>query len=358
MILAAGAIAVGACPSAASASSHGAHSQPKLVVKSVSGSPNRLSVGGSITLTDQTKNAGKTRTKRSITAYLLSPGTGSGEAGNLLGTRRVPRLRPGRSSSRSLTVPLSRSIPAGIYQLSACANYQPKTKRRKAKNSCRVASTAVTLTAAAAVSAPCTPNAGGPVNGIDVSSVNGSVNFAQVASSGVKFVFARADDGTMLSDANYATYKAGAAAASLTFGAYQFFEASQDPVAQANKFLSDAALGSGNLIPALDVETTGGLSPSVLMQHVSTWLQTVQSALGVKPLIYTTKIFWDPNVQAGFAAAGYPLWIAYYGSAPPLLPSEWSDWAFWQYGDTGSVTGITGPVDVDHFNGGSPCTIG
>lgn len=352
--------------SAASASSK-AHTQPKLVVKLVSASPSSLSVGGSLTISDQTKNGGKTTTKPSKTAYLLSVGTTSAPGVTVLGQRRVPRLRPGRVSKGSLVVALSSSINAGVYHVIACANYRPKLKGRKAKNSCRVSPTTVTLTVVAPpvtppkvlppLAAPCTPNAGSPVKGIDVSHYQGSINFAEVASSGVRFVFAKADQGEF-TDPDYATYKTEATSAGLAFGAYQFFEPSQDPVAQANKFLTDAALGPGNLIPVLDVEVNGGLSPSALRKNVSSWLQTVQASLGVRPLIYTDKTIWESDVEAGLAAEGYPLWVASWTAPPPFLPSEWSNWEFWQYSDTGKVPGISGPVDLDEFNGGTPCTIG
>jgi GH25 family lysozyme M1 (1,4-beta-N-acetylmuramidase) len=350
------------------------HTQPQLVVKRVSSTPLSLPVGGSLTVSDQTKNAGKTTTKPSKTAYLLSVGTPSGPGVTVLGLRRVPRLRPGRVSTGSLAVSLGPSINAGVYHVIACANYRPTPKRRKAKNSCLVAPTTVTTTVGAVtakvpetpvspakeplpLAAPCTPNSGSPVKGIDVSQSQGSINFTEVASSGVQFVFAKADQGTF-TDSQYATYKKAATGAGLEFGAYQVFEPNQDPVAQANKFLTDAALAAGNLIPVLDVETSGGLSPSALRQSVSSWLRTVQNALGVRPLIYTEKSIWDSDVEAGLGAEGYPLWVASWTAPPPALPTEWSNWEFWQYSPNGKVPGISGPVDLDEFNGGTPCTIG
>ncbi len=359
-------LAASASPSSASAKKHG---RPALVVKRVSTSAASVPLGGSLTLGDWTKNVGKTRAKPSKTTYLLSVDTRSGGTDPMLGKRRIPRLLPGHISKGSLSVTFGPSIGVGVYHVIACTNYRGKPKGRKhkrkgrrkhkhkGKGKCRVAPGTVTVTTPVkALSAPCVPNAGSPVSGIDVSDYQGSINFAQVAGSGVRFVFAAADDG-MISRTLYPSYKAGAESAGLAFGAYDFFEPGQDPVAQANKFLADAALGSGNLLPVLDVEGAGGMSPSTLMEHLSAWLKTVQDALGVRPLIYTAKSIWDPDVEAGLAAEGYPLWVASWAAPPPVLPSEWSDWEFWQYSDHGSVPGISIPVDLDRFNGGTPCTI-
>jgi lysozyme len=345
------------------------HTQPKLVVKRVLDSPSSVVEGGFLTISDQTKNVGRTPVKPSRTAYLLSlsSATTSGPGVTVLGQRLVPRLRPGRFSNGSLGVALSPSISAGVYHVIACANYRPKLKGRKSKRGCRFSPTNVTVTVPATqvipakepvtLAVPCAPDAGSPVKGIDVSQYQGSINFTEVAISGVHFVFAKADQGAFV-DPKYATYKKDAASAGLKFGAYQFFEPNQDPVTQANKFLADAALGPGNLIPVLDVESNGGLSPSALKKSASSWLQTVQASLGVKPLIYTDKSIWESDVEAGLAAEGYPLWVASWTAPPPHLPSEWSNWEFWQYSDIGKVPGISGPVDLDEFNGASPCTIG
>jgi GH25 family lysozyme M1 (1,4-beta-N-acetylmuramidase) len=343
-----------------------AHAGSGLVVKRVSIAPSSVPPGGQITVIDLTKNIGTAPAKPSRTAYLLSVDTRASKDDVVLGQRKVPALRPRKGSKGSLTITLEPQTKAGAYHVLACAVYRPKAKAHKWKGSCRAATGLLTIgpipgpggsSPGTPIAATCAPGAGTPAEGIDVSEFQGTIDFAEVAKAGVSFVFARADAG-LTADPNYATYKANATSAGLLFGAYQFFEPSQDPVAQAQRFLSDAALGPGNLFPALVVETTGGLSPSELEQHVASWLATVQAALGVKPLIYTAKAFWNPSVQPGLAAQGYPLWVANWEVSSPTLPSEWSSWAFWQYKDNGTVSGISGPVDRDRFNGEAPCVIG
>jgi hypothetical protein len=108
----------------------------------------------------------------------------------------------------------------------------------------------------------------------------------------------------------------------------------------------------------------GGVSTAVFTSRLQTWLNVVQSALGVRPLILGTTGEWDTltGSDTAFGIAGYPLWIAYVGadSSPPL-PDGWTTWAFWAHSFTGSVPGISGDVEEDYFdgayNGGNLCAM-
>jgi lysozyme len=197
---------------------------------------------------------------------------------------------------------------------------------------------------------------GQPQNGVDISSFQGSgVDFSTVAADGISFVYARATDGTTLTDTDYSTFRTGAESAGLAFGAYATFEPAQDPTSQANYFLQAAAPTGSELIPVLDLELPpSGQSTSQFVGEVTTWLNVVQKALGVRPLIYTTPAFWNDNTgsDATFGSDGYPLWVANVASCP-TLPSGWSNFLMWQNSVNGSVQGISGPVDTDEFNAGA-----
>ena len=219
--------------------------------------------------------------------------------------------------------------------------------------------------------AGCTPTSG-QQNGVDVGSDQGPINYASVAGSGVKFVYARAGQGNYHTDQTYATNDTQAKAAGLAFGAYDVFDPTVDPTAQANYFLSGAHIAAGDLIPAVDVVGDGhggpsdngaGVTPAVFTSRLQTWLNVVQGALGVRPLLYADTSEWNTftGSDTAFGMAGYPLWIAYTGANPsPPLPGGWTTWAFWQHSNSGSVPGISGAVDEDYFsgasNGGNLCT--
>lgn len=194
--------------------------------------------------------------------------------------------------------------------------------------------------------------AGATTKGIDVSYHQPAIDWAQVKAAGNEFAFVRVSDGTGFRDPKFATYYAGAKAAGLIRGAYQFFRPNQNVVAQADLMI--AAVGTrapGDLPPVIDVEATGNLAPATVAARVRQWVDRVKAAVGVDPIVYTGKFFWRDQVGGPTSFAGNPLWIAQYTTLCPDLTAPWNTWAFWQYSDTGSVPGIAGNVDVNRFNG-------
>jgi len=201
---------------------------------------------------------------------------------------------------------------------------------------------------------------GNKLHGIDISHWQGPIDWSQVPRHSAKFVIAKATEGQDFTDPNYATYRAGAEARGLAWTAYHFARPDSTPndaVLEARHFVAVAALHSGNLIPALDMEVSGGLTPAALIAWTWAWLNEVYRLLGVRAMIYTRASFWQQymNDTQEFAAGGYGLlWIASWGSGPPVLPAKkWGGhgWTFWQWTDCGSVPGINGCVDRDKYHG-------
>jgi lysozyme len=209
--------------------------------------------------------------------------------------------------------------------------------------------------------------------GIDVSHWQGTIDWNQVADSGHVFAFQKATEGATFTDSKYSVNRAGAADASIPFGAYHFARpdgatiaaAQTDAVSEAQYFLAVAQPAPGELVPVLDMEATGGLPPQRLIAWTQAWLDTVVAALGVKPLVYTSPNFWKNNLNdtKTFAEQGFPLWIAHYTSAasPTVPAANWNGegWSFWQWTNCASIPGISGCVDEDRFPGSdlSPYTI-
>ncbi len=205
---------------------------------------------------------------------------------------------------------------------------------------------------------------GPQVPGIDVSYWQPNIDWNAVAADGIVFAFIRVSDGDPATGGTYDTdfqaNWAGAQAAGIIRGVYQFFRPSDDPVAQADLVISEigGAMTPGDLPPVIDVEATDGRSPAQVAAAIGEWIDRIEIQLGVTPIIYTGKYFWEDNVGSD-AFSGYPLWHAAYPgnwtpSSCPNIANQWSDWAFWQYSSSGHVDGIGGPstnVDVNIFNG-------
>lgn len=196
--------------------------------------------------------------------------------------------------------------------------------------------------------------------GIDVSHWQGTIDWAKVKGSGRTFVFAKATEGIGFEDSSYDTYRVGAMAQGMKFGAYHFARpGSNDPVAEADWFVDNAKLQHGMLLPVLDLELTGGLGTSALTTWVKAWLHRVDERIGAKPMIYTSPSFWRNAMgdSRWFADNGYAmLWVAHWGVSSPSVPAtSWGglSWTFWQYSSDGTVPGISSRVDLDVFRFGS-----
>lgn len=196
------------------------------------------------------------------------------------------------------------------------------------------------------------------LEGIDVSHWQNTINWTKVAAAGKKFAIIKATESTDYVDPLYATNHAGAKAAGLWTGAYHFARPStnaNDAVLEADHFAAVMNVGAGDLIPALDLEASGGLSVAALQAWVMTFVGEVTAKVGVRPMIYTSPAFWKKymgDTQA-LADAGYKtLWIAHWGVTSPTVPANnWGGrgWTFWQYTSDGRVPGISGRVDMNRY---------
>jgi lysozyme len=200
------------------------------------------------------------------------------------------------------------------------------------------------------------------VPGIDVSYHQGSIDWGQVASSGTRFAFIRATAGTLTADTAYQANRSGARAAGVAVGSYHFANpdtAPNDALNEANWFLANATVASGDLVPVLDFETANGLDAVFLATWAQTWLDRVQAVTGARPLIYTNSSFWSASManSDAFGRSGYGLWIASWTTAaqPTVPAASWggAGWTFWQHSSAGAVPGIAGAVDLDRFAGPS-----
>lgn len=205
------------------------------------------------------------------------------------------------------------------------------------------------------------------LEGIDVSRWQGAPAWRKVRDAGVQFVIAKASEGRTGTDAQYARNHRRARKLGIPFTAYHFAHpgrGTKDPIIEADNFVAAAQLRGSDLVPVLDLENAGGLSVRRLRHWVRTWLQRVESRVGVKPMIYVSPSFWRNKMgdSIWFANNGYRLWVAHWSVDQPDVPAaNWggNGWTFWQYDNCGSYDGIDGCVDTDRFNGTdlSPLTI-
>lgn len=203
--------------------------------------------------------------------------------------------------------------------------------------------------------------------GIDVSAWQGTLtqaNWNSVYASGRVFAFIRvthvgASNGDP--DTQYVNNFACATNAGLLCGAYNFARPTiQSPSVDAQHFLDYAApyITTGYLPPVLDLEEGNGttvVGAANLSAWAVAWLNYVENATGVRPLVYCNGSYAS---AVGASLKTYNLWFANFTcpsnpqtASPAASYSPWTKYTFWQYCSTQSVPGISGACDMDIFNG-------
>jgi lysozyme len=192
------------------------------------------------------------------------------------------------------------------------------------------------------------------IHGIDVSRYQSTVAWEEVKEMRVQniqlgFAFIKATEGSNMVDPFFKRNWKKAKDAGLVRGAYHFFNPRKDALAQAKHFMNKVELESGDLPPVLDIERGWNLPVDKVQKEVQVWLDEMEKAYGVKPIIYTYVTFYDKYLKGKFD--DYPLWIAHYYQ--PNSPRIKRDWDFWQHSEEGRVNGIASKVDFNVFSGDS-----
>ncbi len=225
---------------------------------------------------------------------------------------------------------------------------------------------AVVAVAGLSLGATGTATAAENAKGIDVSNHQGEIRWGKVPER-LEFAFIKATEGTTFVDAFYRENRRGAKRQGKNVGAYHFARPEgrgkrtvrRDARAEARFFHRVAEPKRGELLPVLDLETTGRLGPNALIRWTRSFLETLRHKVGEKPMIYTSPYFWRSAMDntRWFARNGYKaIWIAHWEVRSPDVPAQnWDGhgWTFWQYSDCGSVRGIRGCVDMNRYRGQS-----
>jgi lysozyme len=197
------------------------------------------------------------------------------------------------------------------------------------------------------------------IEGVDVSSANGPIDWARVKAAGIGRVGIRALIGRDTRDSKLLEHANGCRAVDLPFFVYGLVyprhRAPQDADEQGRQLASISAEVGAPLPAALDVEDGPPGPPTGLewLLAIAAYVEGYERTSGQTPTIYTSPYFWlqRRELLAADDLAHCPLWIAdWTDEAEPALVAPWVDWTGWQYassarGYEGRVDGVTGMVD-------------
>ena len=187
------------------------------------------------------------------------------------------------------------------------------------------------------------------VHGIDLSHYQGEVFWETVGeNTKMAYVYLKATEGGDHIDAQYERNIELAHRHGLKVGSYHFFRPKTPLLTQLQNFITQCRPGEQDLIPMIDVETTGGLSTDEFCDSLLTFLDMVERAYHHQPLIYTFRNFYNRHLIG--MIDNYKLMIAMYTDEEPVL-ADGRAITMWQYTSHGRIIGIRGNVDKSRFMG-------
>jgi lysozyme len=192
-----------------------------------------------------------------------------------------------------------------------------------------------------------------PVRGIDISSLNGHINWNEIQSDDLQFVFIKATEGITRKDPDFQTNVKGAKSRDFNIGAYHFFLFDRDFSRQADNYLAAIKDVKLNLPPVVDVEKFGPLNErsskrrADIIAGLRQYIKEVEDETGRRVIIYTNKNGYRDYIKDNFT--GNPVWIcAFSDGADKGIDREWT---FWQHAHNGHIRGIRSNVDLNAFYG-------
>ena len=228
------------------------------------------------------------------------------------------------------------------------------------------------------------------LQGIDVSHHQSYINWSQVANSGVKFAYIKATEGylplntsesVLISknalDSSFKENIQNSIANNVFSGLYHFarpdlnkgLSGAENEAKHFVRFAKHYYQNNEMLPPVVDVENPNNVNfkniynSSDLSAWIKKWLETVESELGIKPIVYTYGGYH--SYLSGLN--DYELWVARYptnnGEFRTLdwfdiqyrpTSGSWKDWTIWQYTSSGAnyVDGVNSKgLDRNVFRG-------
>ena len=176
--------------------------------------------------------------------------------------------------------------------------------------------------------------------------ISGDVNYK------ISFIYIKSTEGKSVKNNYYLVDYKAARAHGYKVGTYHFFSTKTTGAEQAMFFLKNSRYQYGDFPPVLDVEPTAGQIRQIggtkaMFAHIRKWLNMVEQAYGVKPILYVSQTFVNKYLPAApDLMKNYNVWIARYGMYRPNV-----NLVYWQLCPDGRVKGINTEVDINVFNG-------
>lgn len=198
------------------------------------------------------------------------------------------------------------------------------------------------------------------IQGLDVSSHQGNVDWQTQWNMGAKFAYVKATEALSYKNPNFGQQYNGSYNTGMIRGAYHFAIPNiSNAQSQADYFVNNGGGWSADaktLPPLLDIEYNpypelGNTCYNMSQQQMVDWIwvfsERMKERTGRAPAIYTTTDWWYRCTGNSPSFSDNPLHIANYNTVGAgTLPASWSFYSIWQYSSQGPFAG-----DSNQWNG-------
>jgi lysozyme len=242
---------------------------------------------------------------------------------------------------------------------SALAGEAPRRRRRRLVLSAAVVALALLVMAALLVSGTLWPTRTAalryPVQGVDVSAYQGTIDWDVLAEQDIDFAWIKATEGSSYQDPRFADNWAGAHDTDLLVGAYHFLSIDSPGTDQAVNVTATVSRHQGDLPVVVDVECYAEYCdappPAARVREVlDPLLLAIEQHYGRPAVLYATRDWYERYLAGGYP--DNPVWFRSVTTSPHLTDDR--DWKFWQWSAREQLDGYRGDeefIDMNAFRG-------
>lgn len=189
------------------------------------------------------------------------------------------------------------------------------------------------------------------VRGVDVSHHNSFINWDRLRDENITFAYMKSTEGVSHKDRDYKRNYRLAKNSGIKVGTYHFYIFGLDGQKQAQHFIRNSTIKSGDLIPAIDVEHSNvnavcrsKKDRNNMLSELKKLEQALFNRYGKHPVIYTNKDCYRAYIESEFP--DNPIWICDLHDEPNVASNHW---VIWQFSHTGNINGVINDIDLNYY---------
>jgi lysozyme len=194
-----------------------------------------------------------------------------------------------------------------------------------------------------------------PVQGVDVSAYQGTIDWDVLAEEDIDFAWIKATEGSSYQDPRFADNWAEAHDTDLLVGAYHFLSVDSPGTDQATNVIATVSRNRGDLPVVVDVECYSQYCDSpppagTVKKVLDPLLLAIEQHYGRPAVLYATRDWYERYLAGSYP--DNPIWFRSVATSPHLTDDR--EWTVWQWSAREKLDGYDGDeefIDMNAFRG-------